>query len=65
MELGLYQITLKKGADVVYKDNLPFNRVEPNNEDIIALFKLLRPAMEFDHDKIEWKFLRPSLPKEL
>ena len=63
MENKLYQITLKKGTEIVYSDNLPFTRVEPNNEDIIGLFKLLRPNFKFD--TIEWKFVRLLLEKEL
>ena len=63
MENKLYQITLRKGTEIVYNDNLPFTRVEPNNDDIICLFKLLRPNFKFD--TIEWKFVRLLLEKEL
>lgn len=59
----LYQIILHNGSQKVYDDNLPFTRVEPNEEDIIYFMKLIQPDLIFD--KTEWVYIRELKDTEL
>lgn len=54
--LGLYNVKLYNNKQCVYDEALPFSFIEPNEENIRGIIKLIRPNLVFD--TIETKFIK-------
>lgn len=59
----LYTIILYAEAAKVFSESFSFTRVEPNEEDIKGLMRLIRPSLSFD--RIEWQYQRELTDVEL